>query len=137
MNAFRTHSRLRLRYYWPGMYTYCVRKCKQCPGCALSNPTMKINELVYKFPIDAPFNVLHVDGYKAGKHFNFEGTGTYIIAACGMTGFAACEPVADESATTYASALMKIMLRQSISHTLVLDKESKFLGVFRQVVDLL
>ena len=32
---------------------------------------------------------------------------------------------------------MKIMLQQSINHTLVLDKDSKFLGVFRQVVDLL
>ena len=112
------------------MYSYCVRKCCQCPGCALSNPTMKITELVYKFHIDAHFNVLCIDGYKAGSHFNFEGTGTYIIAACGMTGFAACKPVAGESATTYTLAVMKIMLRQNISHTLVLDKDSKFLSIF-------
>ena len=118
-------------------YSYYVRKCKQCPGCALSNPTMKINELVYKFPIDVPFNVLHVDEYKAGKHFNFEGTGTYIIATCGMTGFAACKPVADESATTYASTVMKIMLRQNTSHPLVLNMDSTFFGIFRQVVGLL
>ena len=32
---------------------------------------------------------------------------------------------------------MKIMLQQSISHTLVLDKNSKFLGIFCQVVNLL
>ena len=56
------------------MYSYCMRKCRQCPGCELFNPTMKITELVYKFPINALFNVLHVNGYKAGKHFNFEGT---------------------------------------------------------------
>ena len=29
---------------------------------------MKINELVYNFPIDSLFFVLHVDGYKAGAH---------------------------------------------------------------------
>ena len=110
LNAFCTHSRLRLRYYWSGMYSYCVHKCRQCPGYALSNPTMKITELVYKFPIEAPFNVLHADGYKTGKHFNFEGTGTYIITAYGMTGFAACKPGANKSATTYASAVMKIVL---------------------------
>ena len=55
------------------MYKYCMRKCCQCPGCALYNPVVKINELVYKFPINAPFNVLHVDGYKAGAHFNLGG----------------------------------------------------------------
>ena len=54
-----------------------------------------------------------------------------------MTEFAACKPVADKSVTTYASVVMKIILRQNISHTLVLDKDSKFLDVFRQVVDLL
>ena len=119
------------------MYSYCVRKCCQCTGCALSNPTMKITELVYKFPIEAPFNVLHVDGYKADAHFDFESTGTYLIAACGMTGFAAFKPVANESTPTYALAVTKIMLRQSISHTVVDDKDSKFLGIFRQVMDLL
>ena len=94
------------------MYKYCMRTCWQCPGCALFNPTTKINRLVYKFPIDAPFNILHMYGYKAGVHFNFEGTGSYTIAAwCDMAGFAACEPVANKSATTYASAVMKIMLR--------------------------
>ena len=77
-----------------------------------------------------------MDGYKAGAHFNFEGTVSYIIAAYGMTGFVACEPVAHESATTYVSAVMKIIQRQSISHTLVLVKESKFLAIFCQVVDL-
>ena len=60
-----------------------------------------------------------------------------LVAACGTTGFVACKPVTGESATTSASAVVKIMLQQSISHTLVHDKDSNFLGIFRQVVDLL
>jgi hypothetical protein len=32
--------------------------CHACPGCALSNPTRgKSSELVYNFPIEAPFLV--------------------------------------------------------------------------------
>ena len=49
--------------------------------------------------------------YTTGAHFNFEGTVSYIIAACGMSGFVACKPVADKSATTYVAAVMKIILR--------------------------
>jgi hypothetical protein len=46
LNAYRAHTCLRLRYYWPVMYTYCVRKFYHCLGCVLSSPTTKINELV-------------------------------------------------------------------------------------------
>ena len=137
LTACRTHVFLWLQYCWPGMYKYCMHKYRQCPGCALFNSTMKINKLAYEFPIDVPFNVLHVDGYKPCAHFNFEGTDSYIIAAYGMTGFVACEPVTDESVTTYALVVMKTMLQRSINHTFVLDKYSKFLGIFRQVVDVL
>ncbi len=38
-NAYRTLHRIRLRYYWPGMYSYTTRMCNACPGCALANPT--------------------------------------------------------------------------------------------------
>ena len=119
------------------MFTHCAKCCRQCPGCALANQTHRISELCYKFPVEAPFLVLHVDGYKAGAHKNFEGSDSYFIAADGMASFACMETVADASATTYASALMKIMMRYGICHTLVLDKDSKFFSVFKEVVDLL
>ena len=47
------------------------------------------------------------------------------------------EPVANPSATTFASAIMKIQLRYGFCHTLVLDKDSKFFGVYREALDLL
>ena len=34
LNAYRTLHRIRLRYYWPGMYSYIKRMCNACPGCA-------------------------------------------------------------------------------------------------------
>jgi len=47
LNAYRTFHRLRLHFYWPGMYSYVKRMCQGCPGCALANPTRgKSSELV-------------------------------------------------------------------------------------------
>jgi hypothetical protein len=47
------------------------------------------------------------------------------------------EPVANPSATMFASAIMKIQLRYGFCHTLVLDKDSKFFGVCHEALDLL
>jgi hypothetical protein len=97
----------------------------------------KSSELVYGFPIEAPFLVLHVDAYMAGRHSGFEGSETYLIACCGMCTLGALEPVTGTNATTFASAIMKIQLRYGFCHTIVLDKDSKKIGVCREAVDLL
>ena len=47
------------------------------------------------------------------------------------------EPVSYPSATTFASAIPKILLRYGFCHTSVLDKDSKFFGVCREALDLL
>jgi hypothetical protein len=113
-NVVRTFHRIRLRFYWPNMYKYISSMCSSCPGCALTNPTHgKPRELVYGFPIEAPFMVLHIDGYLAGADSGFEGSSHYLIAACGMCTFATMKPIQNANATTYASAI-----------TVVLDKDS-------------
>jgi hypothetical protein len=110
-NAYRTLHRICLQYYWPGMYSYIKRMCNACPGCALENPTKsKSSELVYNFPIEAPFLVLFVDAYSAGKHSSFDGFEVYLIACCGMTGFATMEPIYHANAKNFASAIMRIQL---------------------------
>ncbi len=138
LNAYRTLHHIWLRFYWPSMYAYVKRMCNACPSCALSNPNRgKSSELVYGFPIEAPFFVMHFDAYSAGKHSGFEGSEVYLIGCCGMCRFACMEPVANPSATTFASAFMKIQLRYGFCHTSVLDKDSKFFGVCREALDLL
>jgi hypothetical protein len=37
LHPYRTYSRMWLRYFWPGMFTFCKRMCKSCPGCTLAN----------------------------------------------------------------------------------------------------
>lgn len=132
LNAARTYRNLRLRYYWPGMFTFVKKLCSQCPGCALANRTHgSSRELVYSFPISAPMMVIHIDGYEAGRITSFEGESAYLVAACGMTTFAMMEPVKSKDAKGFASALMKILLRFGLCHTLVIDKASVFFSVFK------
>jgi hypothetical protein len=65
LNQYRTLHRIRLRFYFPHMFTFVKRMCNACPGCALSNPTRRLSsELVYNFPIQAPFVVMHFDAYR-------------------------------------------------------------------------
>jgi hypothetical protein len=74
LNAYRTLHHIRLRFYFPNMWTYVKRMCNACPGCSLSNPSKRVSsELVYNFPVQALFVVMHFDAYKAGNHESFEG----------------------------------------------------------------
>jgi hypothetical protein len=120
------------------MYSFIKRMCNACPDCALSNPTRSTSsELVHHFPIDAPFRVLIIDGYSAGKHSGFEGCEVNLIAACGMSGFSVMEPIQHAASLSFALGIMKIQLRFGFCHTIVLDKDSKFFGVSKEAVDLL
>ena len=83
LNAYRMLHRLRLRFYWPGMYSYVKRMCQACPSCALANPTCgKSSELVYNFPVKAPFLVMFFDAYSAGKHTGFENATWLVVVVC-------------------------------------------------------
>jgi hypothetical protein len=94
-------------------------------------------KLVYGFLVKAPFLVLHVNAYSAGTHTGFEGSSTYLIACCSMCLFGVLKLISNTDATTFASAIMKNMLRFGFSHTVVLNKDSKFFGVFHKSLDLL
>jgi hypothetical protein len=138
LNAYWTLHRIQLHFYWPSTFAYVKRMCNACLGCALSNPNRgKSSELVYGFPIEAPFLVMHFNAYSAGKHSGFKGSEVYLIGCCGMCRFVCMEPVANLSATTFASAIMKIQLRYSFCHTSVLDKDNKVFGVCHEALDLL
>jgi hypothetical protein len=84
-----------------------------------------------------PFLVPHINAYSAGAHTGFKGSSTYLIACWGMCLFGALKPISNANAMTFASAIMKIMLQFGFTHTVVLDKDSKFFGIFRESLDLL
>ena len=88
------------------MFTHSAKYCRQYTGCALANITRRISELCYKFPVEALFLVLYIDGYQVGAHKNVEGSNGYFIAADVMMSFACMETIANASATPYAVTLM-------------------------------
>jgi hypothetical protein len=55
----------------------------------------------------------------------------------GMTGFAVMESVKHTTSTTFASALMKVQLHFGLCHTIVLNKDTKFFGTFKEACDLI
>jgi hypothetical protein len=71
------------------------------------------------------------------QYSGFEGSNVYLLASDGMTGFTVMESIQNPSSTTFASGMMKIQLRFGFCHTIVLDKDSKFLGAFKEAVNLL
>jgi hypothetical protein len=130
LNAYHTLHQICLRYYWPGMFSYIKQMCTACPGCRLANPTKsKSSELVYNFPIEAPFLVLFVDAYLARKHSSFNGFETYLVACCSMTGFATMEPIVHANAKKFASAIMKIQLCYGFVTSLFLTRIANSIGL--------
>ena len=138
-NAYRTFTRIRLRFFWPKMYAYVTGHVSKCAGCRLTNPTnRKSSELVYNFPVgNEPMNILHIDAYKAGAIRSYDNTVAYVVGACNMTSFGVMEGVSEESSTAFAAALMKFQLRYGFVHTIILDKDSKFYATFRETAQLL
>ncbi len=81
--------------------------------------------------------VLHIDEYSSGKQIGFEGSEMYLIACCGMCTFAAMEPIINPSANIFALVIMNIIMQYGFCHIVVLNKDSKFFGVCRELLDLL
>jgi hypothetical protein len=55
----------------------------------------------------------------------------------GLTGFAVMELSKHTTSTTFASALMKVQLCFGLCHTIVLNKDTKLFGTFKEACDLL
>jgi hypothetical protein len=86
-SIYHTLHRLRLHFYWPGMYKFIACMCNACPGCTLSNPTLsQSSKLLYNFPIEAPMKVIHINRYAAGNKQGFEGSDIYPVPCCSRRG---------------------------------------------------
>jgi hypothetical protein len=137
-NAYRTFTRIRLRFFWPKMYSYITNLVSHCAGCRLSNPTLrKSAELVYNFPVDEPCLCMHLDCYQAGALKTYDNVSCYVVGACNMTGFGMLEGISEPNSTNFAKALMRFQLRYGFFHTIILDKDSKFYATFRETCQLL
>ncbi|KAL3785603.1 hypothetical protein HJC23_004751 [Cyclotella cryptica] len=125
-NAYRTFSRIRLRFFWPKMYHYISDLVHKCAACRLSNATLR-----------KTMSVMHVDCYTAGHLRTYDNITCYMVGACNMTAFGLLEGITEPNSTTFAAAIMRFQLRHGFFHTMVLDKDSKFYATFRDTARLL
>jgi hypothetical protein len=137
-SLYYTLHRIRLRFHWPHMYSYIKRAIGSCAGCILKNHGARPgSELLYAFPVDAPFMTIHADLWVPGKTVSFDGTTGLMVVMCHMTGFTAIEPIREANAKEFAKAIYRVQLRYGLSHLLITDPDSKFNGVFTKAAEIL
>ena len=62
VGADKLFHRLRLRYYWPGMYKSCEKYVQSCPNCITHTSPPKINKNpIFPYDVAGPFDRVHVD----------------------------------------------------------------------------
>jgi hypothetical protein len=126
---YYTLHKIRLRFHWPHMYKYIKYAISSCAACVLrSHNSRPASELLYSFPIDAPFLSIHADAWVPGKTNSFDGYQGLMVAMCHMTGFVAIKPLKEMNYTSFAKAAYAIQLGYSLSHLMIIDAESKFKG---------
>ena len=137
-SVYYTFHRIRLRFFWPKMYNYIKTLCRMCAACGLANSTQKRSkELVYSFPVDAPFKLVICDIYKAGDIAAFDGEKALFVLLDHMTGYAVIEGLDGMNSTIFSKVFMKIILQHGFCHTVIVDADPKFKAVFQETMRML
>jgi hypothetical protein len=133
LSLYYTLHRIRLRYHWPGMYSYVKQNIDDCVACVLRNGgTRASSEFLYGFPVSAPFMTVHADAWVPGKTTSFDGNIGLMIVVCHMTGFTAIEPMKEMNSSSFARAVYTILLRYGLPQLVITDPDSKFKGNFKE-----
>eukprot|EP00957_Ditylum_brightwellii_P181024 13790585-Ditylum_brightwellii.AAC.1 len=119
------------------MYRDIKFNIRTCAACTLSHRTRPHSELLYTFPVDAPFITVHADAWVPGKTVSFDGHTCLMIVMCNLTGFVAIEPLSTVNAQEFARSIFTIMLRYGISQLVITDADSKFKGAFKEAMEIL
>jgi hypothetical protein len=81
------------------MYSYIKKAISTCAGCILKNHSARLSlELLYSFPIDAPFMTIHANIWVPSKTNSFDGYTGPMVVMCHMTGFVAIKPIKEANA---------------------------------------
>jgi hypothetical protein len=112
------------------MWHYVSTMIQRCAGYQLANSRLqRSSSLVFSFPLNGPFRVIHANAYSVGVDQGFDKEKSNMKVLCGMTGFAVSEPLHSDKmkSSGFAKAIMKISLSHGLlPHTIIVDKDSKF-----------
>jgi hypothetical protein len=120
------------------MYSYVKQNIDACFACVLRNGGARASsELLYAFPLSAPFLTVHVYAWVPGKTMSFDGNVGLMIVVCHMSGFAAIEPMKEMNSSSFARAAYTILLRYGLPQLVITDPDSKFKGNFKEEFQIL
>jgi hypothetical protein len=139
-DLYHTFHKIRLRFFWPHMYKYVKFMIQHCAGCSMTKSRLrKSSALLYSFPVDQPWLVVHADVYTIGTEQGFSGEKSFMNVVCGMCSFCMVEALlsTDMNSSGFSKAIMKICLTMGLPHTIVIDKDSKFRKTFEETMNLL
>jgi hypothetical protein len=139
-DLYHTFHKIRLRFFWPHMYKYVKFMIQHCAGCNMTKSKLrKSSALLYSFPVDQPWLVVHADVYTIGTEQGFSGEKSFMNVFCGMCSFCMVEPLlsTDMKSSGFSKAIMIICLTLGLPHTIVIDKDSKFRKTFEETMNLI
>ena len=136
---YQTLHCIRLRYHWPKMFSYIRDAIDNCAACILKdNVRRSLSELLYWFPLNAPWLTIHADLWSPGKITGYTDTTALMIVMDHMTGFVAIEPLTKLlNSRTFAQAIFRIAIRYGLPHMIITDPDSKFKKEFEEMCQLL
>ncbi|KAK3916483.1 Retrovirus-related Pol polyprotein from transposon 412 [Frankliniella fusca] len=120
----RTLSKLRERFWWPGMYTQVLRFTRGCHSCALYKRGTHARPAPLQLPVvpRQPFEAMATDLYGPLPVSSYSGARYVLLAICLHTRWVEAIPLRDQMAPTVARAIVQeIVCRYGCPEYLVSD----------------
>ncbi|OWZ07439.1 LOW QUALITY PROTEIN: reverse transcriptase [Phytophthora megakarya] len=114
----RTFYRVRLDYYWIGLYTDVARHVRSCPDCSSSKSRPKIRGFSPgNILAERPFQVVSTD-FVIPLPKSRRGNTALLLFQCAFTGYVIDKPMTDTTALRVAQAFEECVreIRRTLSH---------------------
>ena len=130
LGVSKTFARLRIRYYWTGMFRSVEQWCKSCQACASRKDPVGLEAPLSPLPVPRePFEMVSVD--VLGPFVAAEGSGNrYVLVYCDhLTRWVETIPFRRNDSAVMARVLVeRIMCRHGAPRTLLSDRGRPFLS---------
>ena len=132
----KTFARLRIRYYWTGMFKAVEDWCKSCEACASRKDPVGLQSPLSPLPVPRePFQMVSVD--VLGPFVAAEGSGNrYVLVYCDhLTRWVETIPFRRNDSAVMARVLVeRIMCRHGAPATLLSDRGRPFMSALAKEV---
>ncbi|OWY95518.1 reverse transcriptase, partial [Phytophthora megakarya] len=135
----QTFYRLKLDYYWIGLYADVARHVRSCPDCSSSKSRPKIRGYSPgNILAERPFQVVSMD-FVIPLPKSRRGNTALLLFQCAFTGYVMGKAMADTTALRVAQAFEKCVYRRFGAPSLIRhDRDSRFMSeVFQSFTEMM